>query len=114
MIAFDDFKKVELRTAKVIKAERVEGSEKLLRLEVDLGERDAADLPTVRQVIAGVAKEYAPEQLIGRTIIVVANLQPRTLMKLESNGMLLAADAGDGKSVLLTTMEEVEPGAGIT
>jgi methionyl-tRNA synthetase len=108
MIAFDDFKKVELRAARVIKAERVEESEKLLRLEVDLGAAGT------RQIVAGVAKEYAPEQLIGRTIIVITNLQPRTLMKLESNGMLLAADAGDGKSVLLTTMEDVEPGAGIT
>ena len=118
-ISFDDFKNIELRVAKVISAERVAGSEKLLKLQVDIGDKDAADLPALptgqaggRQVIAGIGTHYEPDQLIGREIIIVANLEPRTLMGLESQGMLLAANSEDGP-VLLMPEKEVSPGTGI-
>ncbi len=104
-ISFDDFQKVELRVAKVLEAERVEGSEKLLKLQVDLGDEK-------RQVVAGIGKAYAPESLIGREIVVVANLEPRKLMGLESQGMLLAASDENGP-VLLVPGKEVPPGTGI-
>lgn len=110
MINYDEFKKVELRVGKVFAAERIVGSEKLLKLSVDLGEKDAANLPAVRQVIAGIGTVYAPEQLIGREIIVVANLEPRKLMGLESQGMLLAASS-DGGPIILTPEREVLPGS---
>jgi methionine--tRNA ligase beta chain len=103
MISFDDFKKVELKVAKILEAERVENSEKLLKLKVDLGEEE-------RQIVAGIGKAYSPEELIGKEIVIVANLEPRALMGIESNGMLLAAD-GEGIPILLTPDREVSPGS---
>lgn len=94
---------------RIVSAEKVEGSEKLLKLRVDLGE---ADLPAGRQIVAGIGKVYESETLVGKEIVVVANLEPRKLMELESNGMLLAAN--DGGPVLLTTDREVPPGAPIS
>jgi methionyl-tRNA synthetase len=89
LISIEDFKKVKLRTAKIIEAEAVPKSEKLVKLKVDLGNEQ-------RQILAGIAKHYAPESLIGKTIVVVANLKPAKLMGMESQGMLLAANAEDG------------------
>ena len=106
MINFDEFKKVDLRVAKIISAEAVEGSEKLLKLQVDLGEEK-------RQIVAGIAKQYKPEELIGREIVVVANLEPRVLFGLESQGMLLAAGGSDGP-VLLRPDRDVLPGARVS
>ena len=110
MVSFDDFEKLDLRVAKVVTAERVPNSEKLLRLEVALGP-DVSDTSEKRQILAGIGKRYEPETLVGSEIIIVANLEPRMLMGLESQGMLLAADA-DGP-VLLRPDREVPPGAGI-
>ena len=107
MINFEEFKKVDLRVAKIISAEVVEGSEKLLKLQVDLGETEK------RQIIAGIAKQYKPEELIGREIAVVANLEPRVLFGLESQGMLLAAGGSDGP-VLLRPDQEVPAGARVS
>jgi methionyl-tRNA synthetase len=105
-IAIDDFVKVELRAATVLEAEKVPKADKLLRLVVDLGEAQP------RQILAGIALHYAPEDLVGRKIIVVANLAPRKLRGLESNGMLLAASVGeDGRPVLATFSEDVPNGA---
>ncbi|MGA9772695.1 MAG: methionine--tRNA ligase [Blastocatellia bacterium] len=105
-IQIDDFVKVELRAATVLEAERVPKADKLLRLLVDVGEA------APRQILAGIAQHYAPEALIGRKIIVVANLAPRKLRGLESNGMLLAASVGeDGRPVLATFTEDVPNGA---
>jgi len=112
MISFDDFKKIELKIVKIISAERVENSDKLLKLAVDSGEKDEAGLPAVRQVIAGIGKTYELENLIGKEIVIVANLEPRQLMGLESQGMLLAA-SGDEGPVLLIPDKEVPPGMGI-
>ena len=102
MISFEDFKKVELKVGKVLAAERVEGSEKLLRLEVDIGTEK-------RQIIAGIAKFYAPENLVGKEIVIAANLEPRMLMGLESQGMLLAS--GDDEPVILVSEKPVPPGS---
>ena len=105
MITIDDFAKIELRVAQVKFAEKVKGADRLLRLEIDLGYEQ-------RQILAGIAKAYTPEQLIGRKIVVVANLQPRKLKGLESNGMLLAASLGEeGQPVLAGFLEDVPVGA---
>jgi methionine--tRNA ligase beta chain len=105
MISFEDFQKIDLRVAKIIKAEKIEGSEKLLKLEVNLGKE-------VRQIIAGIAKFYKPEDLVGKEIVVVANLEPKKLMGIESQGMLLAAEK-DGEPVILVPEKEVPPGTKI-
>lgn len=104
MITIDDFKKIDLRVAKIMSAERVAGSEKLLKLQVDLGEEQ-------RQILAGIGLAYDPETLIGKEIIVVVNLESRFLMGVESNGMLLAA--GNDRPVLLRPDEDVPPGSPI-
>jgi methionyl-tRNA synthetase len=104
-ISIDDFAKVDLRVALVKLAEPVKGTDKLMRLEVDLGTE-------TRQIVAGIAKAYTPEQLIGRKIVIVANLAPRKLRGLESKGMLLAASIGEqGTPVLAGFLEDVPPGA---
>jgi methionyl-tRNA synthetase len=102
-ISIDDFAKVELRVAQVKTAERVKGADKLLRLEVDLGNE-------VRQLVAGIAEAYEPETLIGRKVVIVANLAPRKLRGLESNGMIVAASPEGGKPVLASFLEDVPIG----
>jgi methionyl-tRNA synthetase len=104
-ITIDDFAKVELRVAQVLVAEPVKGADRLLRLEVTLGDE-------VRQIVAGIAGAYEPEKLIGRKVVIVANLQPRKLRGLESNGMIVAASVGEkGKPVLAGFLEDIEVGA---
>jgi methionyl-tRNA synthetase len=103
-ISIDDFAKIELRVAQVKVAERVPKADKLLRLEVDLGYE-------TRQILAGIAESYTPESLIGRKVVIVANLAPRKLRGLESNGMIVAATAADGKAILAGFLEDVEIGA---
>jgi methionyl-tRNA synthetase len=102
-ISIDDFAKVELRVAQVKTAERVKGADKLLRLEVDLGTE-------VRQLVAGIAEAYEPEALIGRKVVIVANLAPRKLRGLESNGMIVAASPEGGKPALAGFLEDVPIG----
>jgi methionyl-tRNA synthetase len=102
-ISIDDFAKVELRVAQVKTAERVKGADKLLRLEVDLGTE-------VRQLVAGIAEAYEPESLIGRKVVIVANLAPRKLRGLESNGMIVAASPEGGTPVLASFLEDVPIG----
>jgi methionyl-tRNA synthetase len=103
-INIGDFAKVDLRVAQILVAERVPKADKLLRLEVDLGYEK-------RQILAGIAQYYEPEKLIGRKIVIVANLAPRKMRGLESNGMLLAASLEDGAPVLAGFLEEVPLGA---
>jgi methionine--tRNA ligase beta chain len=115
MISYEDFKKIELRVAEILSAERVEGSDKLLKLEVSLGNNET------RQIIAGISKQYSPEDLVPpafaeasagrRKIIIVANLEPRKLMGLESQGMLLAASIGATGPVLLIPDQSIDAGA---
>lgn len=93
-------------------ANRVEGSEKLLKLTLDAGDRNESGETVSRQIVVGVGKVYAPEDLVGREIIIVANLEPRKLMGLESQGMLLAASDESGP-VILVPDKEVPPGTKI-
>ena len=102
-ITIDDFAKVELRVALVKVAERVPKADKLLRLEVDLGNE-------TRQILAGIAESYEPETLIGRKVVIVANLAPRKLRGLESNGMIVAASPEGGKAILAGFLEDVPVG----
>ena len=115
MITFDEFKKTELRVAKIEAAERVEGSEKLIKLQLDLGADTSTSSTSSgrerRQIVAGVGKRYAPEELIGKQIIIVANLAPRTLMGIESHGMLLAASSDEEGPILLIPDKEAPSGA---
>ena len=106
-IAIDEFARVKLVVGTVKLAERVPKSNKLVRMEVDLGE------PALRQIVAGIGKQYTPEQLVGRQIVVVSNLKPATLMGVESRGMVLAATMPDGAPVLLSTERELPNGSGI-
>jgi len=101
-ISIDDFAKVDMRVGQIKVAEKVKGADKLLRLEVDLGTE-------IRQVVAGIAEAYAPETLVGRKVVIVANLAPRKLRGLESNGMIVAASDG-GKPVLASFLEDVPVG----
>lgn len=101
-INFEEFKKVDLRVVKILEATRVEGSDKLIKLLVDLGEEK-------RQIIAGIGKVYDPDSLTGKEVLIVANLEPRMLMGLESQGMILAAHDESGP-VLITPEREVLPG----
>jgi methionyl-tRNA synthetase len=106
-IAIDDFVKIDLRVARIVVAERIPKADKLLRLEVDLGYEK-------RQILSGIAEWYTPEELIGRRIVVIANLAPRKMRGLESHGMLLAASNGEaGKPILATfaDSEEIELGS---
>jgi methionyl-tRNA synthetase len=103
-ITIDEFMKIQLKTAKVISAERVPKSEKLLKLQVSLGEGTE-----LRQIVAGIGKKYEPEALIGKTIVIVANLKPAKLMGIESQGMVLAAGDSEVRG-LVTLLEDVEPG----
>jgi methionyl-tRNA synthetase len=103
-IAIDDFMKVELRTAKVLAAERVPKSKKLLKLQVDAGIEH-------RTLVAGIAEAYEPEALVGKTVVIVFNLKPATLMGIESNGMVLAASPEGGKPTVITFDDSVPPGS---
>lgn len=105
-VEFADFAKLKLRTAKVISAEKVEGADKLLKLQIDLGDEK-------RQIVAGVAQHYSPEEMVGRTLVIVANLKPAKIRGIESNGMLLAAKSGKNL-VLLTTDKEIPPGGDVS
>jgi methionyl-tRNA synthetase len=101
-ITIDDFMKIQLKTATVLSAERVPNSEKLIKLQVDLGSEK-------RQIVAGIGKKYEPDALLGKRIVIVANLQPRKLMGIESQGMVLAAGEANVEG-LITVLEDVAPG----
>lgn len=103
-ISYDEFSKCDLRVVTIMNANRIEGSEKLLILNVSLGTEE-------RQIIAGIGRQYEPEQLIGRQVVIIANLEPRMLMGMTSQGMLLAA--GDSDPVLLQPDKPLEPGSKI-
>ena len=104
-ISIDDFAKVELRVGQVVVAERVKGADKLLHMKVDIGESSP------RTIVAGIAEVYSPEQMVGRKVVIVANLQPRKLRGIESNGMIVAASLEGGKPVLASFLEDVPVGA---
>jgi methionyl-tRNA synthetase len=102
-IGIDQFMGVELRVAKVLAAERVPKSKKLLRLRIDAGTEE-------RTIVAGIAEAYEPDALVGRLIVIVANLKPAKLMGIESNGMVLASSSDGGKPILVAPGEGASPG----
>jgi methionine--tRNA ligase beta chain len=105
IIQYDDFAKVQLRVATIYQAEPIEKSKKLMRLQVDLGDEK-------RQILAGIKEHYTAEQLVGKQIVIVANLAPREVIKGEtSNGMLLAASDATGKLTLVTPSDAIAAGA---
>ena len=106
MISFEDFSKIELKAGKVIKAEKIEGSEKLLRIHLDLGSE-------TRELVSGIAKTYAPDDLIGKELIIVANLEPKTIMGIESHGMILATRLENGAPAVIIPEREILPGASV-
>ena len=102
-ITFNEFQKLDLRSAKILKAEKIEGADRLLLLDIDLGEEK-------RQLVAGIAQDYSSDELVGKTIIIVANLEPKEIKGYVSQGMLLAVDSPQGP-VLLIPEGEVLPGS---
>ncbi|NIT03635.1 methionine--tRNA ligase [Candidatus Saccharibacteria bacterium] len=102
-ISIDEFKKIELKVGKVLKVEEVDGLDKLYKLSVDIGEGEP------RNLLAGVKEFMKPQELEGKSIVVVANLEPKEVKGIVSEGMLLAADE-DGRPILLTPEENVAPG----
>jgi len=103
MITFEDFKKLEIRIGKILSAQKVEGADKLLKLEVDIGKEK-------RQLVAGIAQYYEPEELINKQIPVLVNLEPRKIRGVESQGMLLATVEREAP-ILLHPDKEVSPGS---
>ena len=104
MVTIDQFFKTQLRTAKVLEAERIEGKTRLLHLKIDLGNGD------IRSLVAGIAQQYAPEDVIGKTIVVVANLMPAKIAGFESCGMLLAAKSENSLKLVTVDGGDAEPG----
>jgi len=98
LIKIEDFDKIDLRVGKIVEAERVEGSDKLLKLQIDLGEEK-------RQILAGIGKAYLPEELINKSVVVIINLEPRMMMGMESQGMVLAVKDNNNLSVLVPDKE---------
>ena len=105
MITFDDFKKIDMRIGKILSAEKVEGTDKLMKIEIDLGTEK-------RQLVAGIADLYDSPSLIGKEIPVLMNLEPRKIRGIESQGMILAVDV-EGKPVIMHPDREVPPGSAI-
>ena len=108
-ITFDDFMKVDLRIARIANAEHVEGADKLIRLQLDIGETENGE-PKHRQVFAGIKSAYDPAQLVGRLTVMVANLKPRKMKFGMSEGMVLAAGPGDKEIYLLEPNNGAKPG----
>tara|TARA_Y100000310_G_C20518330_1_gene732330 strand:+ start:73 stop:564 length:492 start_codon:yes stop_codon:yes gene_type:complete len=103
-ISINDFAKVELKTAQVLQAEKVEGADKLLKIQIKIGDEE-------RQIVAGIAEHYAADDLVGKMIVVVTNLEPAKIRGVESNGMLLAASSDD--SIILVTVDDPSVGTGV-
>ena len=93
-VSFEEFRKLQLRVAKIVEAEKVDGSDKLLKLQIRIGNEN-------RTLVAGIAEHYAEDELLGKKIVVVANLEPKKLKGIDSQGMLLAAESAGGQLALL-------------
>ena len=110
-ITFEDFKKLDIRIGKILSAEKVEGTDRLLRLEVDFGSDPSTGSGRLRrQIVSGISEFYKPEDLLDKEFVFIVNLEPRKFMEVESQGMVLAADDG-GKPVLLKPDKEVPVGS---
>jgi methionyl-tRNA synthetase len=106
-ITYDDFAKLDLRIGTILSAEKVAKADKLLKLEVDLGSEK-------RTIVSGIALHFKPEELAGKQVVIVANLAPRKLKGIESNGMILSAEDANGKLHLINPEELINPGAGVS
>jgi methionyl-tRNA synthetase len=106
VITYDEFEKVELKTALVLEAEKIEGVNRLLKLQLEVGKGK-------RQIVAGIAEYYNPEELINKMIVIAANLEPATIRGIESNGMLLAAKKGKELSLIVIDSDNVKSGTRI-
>lgn len=104
MITIDDFAKIDLRVGTVVAAEPIPGASRVMKLEIDIGDRKVV-------TTAGIAQHYRPEEMLGRRVVVVANLQPRVVRGIESQAMILAASMEGHKTVLVTVAEEIPNGA---
>ncbi len=104
-ISFSDFAKIELKVGRVVQAERVEGSDKLIKMEVDFGNEDK------RIVVAGIANKYSPEELLWKEFVFVTNLERKKIFGIESQAMILAAEDKEGNLALVTLDKEIEEGA---
>ena len=114
MITFEDFKKIEIRMGKVVSCEKVENADKLLKLQVDFDPaKQDSEERIVRQIISGIAESYSPEELVGKTLPFVVNLEYRKFKGEESQGMLVATGTGADNVVLLEPHKEVAPGANV-
>ncbi|OGZ54694.1 MAG: hypothetical protein A3B25_03120 [Candidatus Ryanbacteria bacterium RIFCSPLOWO2_01_FULL_48_26] len=120
-MTIDEFKSVDLRVARVISAERIEGSEKLLKLQVHAGDIDDEGQAIARQIVAGIGKAYEPEALVGKSVVIVANLEPRKFtfrsdsgqVGFESRGMILAAHDENGNPVIVSVSDVAPAGSKI-
>ena len=115
-IDFQDFQKLDLRVAEILNVEEIKGADKLYKLEIDLGSGDSEGLGK-RTLVAGIKQYYSPEELVGKKIVVIANLKPRTMKGVESQGMLLAAVSKKGnqeKVVLLSPEKDIESGVRVS
>jgi methionyl-tRNA synthetase len=104
MITIDDFAKIELRVGTVVSAEPIKGATKIMKLEIDIGDRKVV-------TTAGIAQHYTPEEMMGRRVVVVANLEPRIVRGIESQAMILAASSEGHKTILVTVAEDIPNGA---
>lgn len=112
MISYEEFKKVEIRAGKILSAEKIPDTDKLLKLSVDFNEKDEQGNPKPRQIVSGIALYFPdPESLVGKTCMFVANLEPRTIKGYESHGMLFAVSGPDGTFSLLEPNSSIPPGA---
>lgn len=107
MVNIDDFAKLDLRIIKVLEATRMEGSDKLLKLKVDIGNSEE------RQILSGIGKSYSPEDIIGIELVAIVNLEPRMMMGEESQGMILATGDNLENITLISPIKEVDPGSSI-
>lgn len=107
MVNIDDFAKLDLRIIKVLEATRMEGSDKLLKLKVDIGNSEE------RQILSGIGKSYSPEDIIGKELVAIINLEPRMMMGEESQGMILATGDDLENITLISPIKEVDPGSSI-
>lgn len=111
MISYEDFKKVEIRAGRILSAEKIQDTDKLLKLAVDFAEKDEMGNAKARQIISGISLKYPdPSKLIGRICMFVSNLEPRTIRGFESDGMLFAVSTPDGGFSLLEPNESIPPG----
>ena len=102
MISFDEFTQMDLKTGTILKAEKIEKTKKLLVLKVDLGQEQ-------RTIVSGIAESYSPEEIVGKKVSVVTNLEPRTIRGVKSQGMILMVEDGDGRLIFISPEDENTP-----